>query len=574
MLLIARCAYANDCERRAWSFYPEQDKERLNRRSPTFAVTLLDYQKIVRNAVKKGPEQELTAEFTDDEDSESAGSTSGAESAEAEQDDAAHSIDPEWIGRSLKALSLVNREWCSLTADFRFALLNFEDLTLSRLGDFVCTFLVPHLERHCKQVDLRLDQPSEGRLASLELLSGFLSLSTNLKSLVVNADTLDDELPGHNKELVYMILEAVLAGRIEQLVFDAPGLVELKYITKLPPIFSNHINRLEVPSIIPWDIDDPGDGWPAVLVHLPNLQDLVVGIDCEPGARELLREGGRRAVVFSRPHFITSAPRGDFVGVRTSIDIRVARELVGVEFRHVEDLCQSLWALSMGSRIGIEGHDTSGYDLEPTRLPPANTLPLIGPFPKLSILALTNIETRSEEEIEDSHRIWEVPPELAEELGEGREAATRDLNLDDGGASEANDDGTPRLPQSNSDTFFLFLSSFDSSPLSSISLVGAHLSNVLAHPSFLPFLTIHSNTLRQLVIDSGNTSPAGDIHRRLERFCGERGIRLAFTGTLGGRKPQAETDFDCEEVQQSSEWEDIGEGDDTAGLEHLMRDWS
>ncbi|KAL8281513.1 hypothetical protein RQP46_006197 [Phenoliferia psychrophenolica] len=262
-----------------------------------------------------------------------------------------------------------------------------------------------------------------------------------------------------------------------------------------------------------------------------HLQDLVVGIhgrDTERGiTHNLGDEAGKRALLFSHPYLVDSTPRNDGdVGLRTTIELRAARQLLKRDFSHIEELSKSLWSLSIGSRVGIEGHDTSGYDLDPCRLQAA-TLPLKGPFPKLSILAIINIETQSKEDIEATHPLWEVPPELD---GGGKDA-TLAFDLDDGGAPQVYNDGTPRLPQNDADTIFLLLSSFDASPLSTISLVGAHLSPVLAHPSFLPFLTLHLATLRHLIIDSGDDNPESTIQLEFDTFCRENGVKLWFTGS-------------------------------------------
>ncbi|KAL8278569.1 hypothetical protein RQP46_009061 [Phenoliferia psychrophenolica] len=567
MLMIVKCAYANDRERQAWSDGAAADQDRLSSLAPTPGLHRTAYEAIVFQLSHQPHKNVPEAEFTDE------GSEDAESSSEGSNSDEAVALDPAWIGKSVQALSLVNRHWNLLTAEFRFS----ETLKTRELNGFLRNVLSKGLARHFKQIDLRMAGTDQTDFAHL---STIILMSPNIVSLLVDGSTFDEDVVSRNDLILVLDL---LEGRIKQLVHVDQDPLDLLQLTWLDTPEVKRVTRLDIPRILPFydgdeeDLDAAGI-WAAVLEHFPNLEDLVIGIDGSDGCQHSLWQAERRAVLFSHPHLIHSEPRGDHVGVRTTIDFGVARQLLECDFEHVEALHASLWSLSIGSRKGIEGHDPLEYDLEPCRLAIAN-FPLAGPFPKLAHLTLINIETRTEDEIADSQRAWEVSAELAEEVGEASKAP-RPFDLE-GSDESPYEDGTPRLPQINSDAYLLLLSSFDSSPLTSISLIGPHLSVILAHQGFLPFLSLHLGTLHQIIIDSGDTSEDSDAYFELDKFCTENSVHLAFTGSLlCAADPPVVAGEDqvtpptTEELEKLKEEVEMKHAENMVGLVDTFRGWS
>lgn len=181
-----------------------------------------------------------------------------------------------------------------------------------------------------------------------------------------------------------------------------------------------------------------------------------------------------------------------------------------------------MWSLTIGPHSLGDGHHHSTSRLA------ESYLPLMGPFPRLSVLLLRDIETRADEDIDAAvSDLLVAPDDSAPPLNDPRPRRRANTSFFHG---EVFADGTSYTTQENTDTCFLFLSSFGNSPLTTVSLSGADLSNVLRHPSFYPFLARHLPKLKQLIIKSGDTRSGGCLHLQLEQFCGMHGVRLAFEG--------------------------------------------
>ncbi|KAL8290254.1 hypothetical protein RQP46_003193 [Phenoliferia psychrophenolica] len=215
--------------------------------------------------------------------------------------------------------------------------------------------------------------------------------------------------------------------------------------------------------------------------------------------------------------------------LRTSIELSGGGQLDSRDYDHICSLSDSTWSLTISTAAATDAFDYNWA----MRLSHFG-LPLSTPFPRLQFLVLSDIETRTDDEIIADHEHWVIPADLAADDWTPHDWRHIPPYLSPTGSYS---DGTPHTPNDNLALYLLLLSSFDSSPLHTISLTGARLSFLLDSPAFLPFLEQHLSTLKQLIIVSGDNSPDGAAHRRLDEFCDASNVRLAFEGTYSPRDP-------------------------------------
>ena len=153
-------------------------------------------------------------------------------------------------------------------------------------------------------------------------------------------------------------------------------------------------------------------------------------------------------------------------------------------YEYMNSLSDSTWSLTVCTT-----HANEGLDFDCRRAPVESA------FPRIEVLGLSDIETRMDEQINQDVDHWAVPPDL-EAPGSSHPGIDVHRIVPYLSPTGQYPNGAQHQDNENVDLNPLFLSSFDSSHLKTVSLTGARLSLLLASPAFLPFLTQHLSTLK------------------------------------------------------------------------------
>ncbi|KAL8290261.1 hypothetical protein RQP46_003200 [Phenoliferia psychrophenolica] len=343
------------------------------------------------------------------------------------------------------------------------------------------------------------------------------------------------------------------------------------FVTLLEPFGLDKIKELELPGLMRSRTnrtDPPPATLATTVARFPSLERVVVSF----GTSE---ENGNNAVGLvprrARYGFIDDRTSIDSRELRTSIELYGGGQVVTEEYDNLCSLSNSTWSLTISSPSLMKDFDYC-WAMRLSHL----GLPLATSFPRLQVLVLSDIETRTDDQINKDNEHWTIPADFEGPRRNGHPTHPQDVVhriLPYLSPTGSYSDGTPHTLNDNLALYLLLLSSFDSSPLHTISLTGARLSFLLASPAFLPFLKGHLSTLKQLIIVSGDNSPDGAAHRRLAAFCDANDVRLAFEGTYSPRDPPiGEMKERMEEILKVArrEGEKIMERGDHEALERLF----
>ena len=437
-----------------------------------------------------------------------------------------------WV-RSAHRIIYVTRELTS----FALKTIAYAEITPSTLLPLFRD-VIPRHGHLVRQLDLRsvllgsdslqpFMRPSEAldTVISTQTLLSTVNQFPNLYSFIIPAD--------FDCDCDFEQILELLTGKITQLVMLAPDAKTLILQSKLfPANFRQSVKRIDLPSVASFVFSDSQGTWVNVLSLFPNLQHLSIITHGNPIMIGYGNEAASRAVAFaSRPRLGHELTSGGIGGrLRTSIDFKTSTFAEDTE--HINWLSESLWSLTLGPQTLTE---LQGYDYESESRLGFDWFALGGYFPHLTILSLSNIETRYDEDVEILHEAWAVPANLRWESGSEHFA---DLHSVIPPYFIKEDPIVPAL-KSNLENYFDLLDSFIKSPLATISLTGAHLSALLDCDFSLRVLKPHVDTLKQLIIKSGDTPTGGPTYFRLQTFCDDHRIRLAFEGT-----PYAESALD------------------------------
>ncbi|KAL8290262.1 hypothetical protein RQP46_003201 [Phenoliferia psychrophenolica] len=378
---------------------------------------------------------------------------------------------------------------------------------------------------------------------SFETLLALVPFMPNLIGITLSHDIVPPPIanarsfaavPGVTTLLQHLLSESEIS---RLLVKDASGIASLNtFVTNLETFGLAKIKRLELPFLsrdLPSTTQLMGTAQQATLAttvaRFPSLEEIVVSFGTFQ-SNQLVKGVQLRAMhAFIEDATRTPKYEGE---LRTSVELFGDGQLISLDYEHLCSLSDSTWSLTISTLGANEGFDYF-WAMRLSHL----GLPLPTPFPRLQLLVLSDIETRTDDQINEDNEHWTIPADFKGPSNGGDPAVDVHQILPYLSPTGSYPDGTPHTPNDNLSLYLLLLSSFDSSPLHTISLTGARLSFLLASPAFLPFLSQHLSTLKQLIIVSGDNSPDGAAHRRLASFCDANDVRLAFEGTYCPRDP-------------------------------------